>query len=339
MRGSSWFGSLLLIMASVAASCGRGKSASERAEPAPTSPASPADAGAPRRADTTPAYLVIDGGAVWQRGGTAAPVKLAEGVAEAAYDPALELLWISTANQLSVVDLRTPGTAPVPIVTGMAGSNFVVARGDSRVETGWDDGVVPGMPYRTQLSWGPTPMVVPDLAAPTKPAPDVMKAAERSAAAAKVVGDAWLKAQAGRSSRPAPAGSTEERHFDLPDDIGDCETEHLQCGDGEPFGTTGWWLVYARASYLDEGFTSSYECVLHDAETSRWAVPPDTMHWGPLAVTAKLGSCGPYRFDDHGTSFLVGDQVCKVGAACAAAGGRTLGWRDPGATVGRGDDT
>lgn len=242
---------------------------------------------------------------------------LARGVADASYDPALELVWLQTVNELRVFDLRKPAAESVLIAHGLSGARRLqVDHAESRLLP--DDGCE--LPF-VELGWSRQPTLV----GMVEEVPDL-----------RLEGTAWLAAEIARPRRDVPR--TRLSPFDLraarvrvplPPERSRCE-EPAACGAAVPLPGWGIELVLVQDQMGEDCWTRS--CVLRDPETDRYATPPLAERWGPVEDTDP-GTCGPFQFDASGQRFLLDRSLCTA-AGCRKLGGRAIGWRDPGATVG-----
>jgi hypothetical protein len=242
---------------------------------------------------------------------------LARGVADASYDPALELVWIQSVNELRVYDLRKPASESVLIAHGLSGARRLqVEHAESRLLP--DDGC--DLPF-VELGWSRQPTLV----GMVEEVPDL-----------RLEGTAWLSAELARPRREVPRARLSA--FDLraarvrvplPPERSRCE-EPAACGAAVSLPGWGIELVLVQDQMGEDCWTRS--CLLRDPETDRYATPPLPEHWGPIEET-EAGTCGPFQFDQSGQRFLLERSLCSA-AGCRKLGGRAIGWRDPGATVG-----
>ncbi len=227
------------------------------------------------------------------------------------YDERLDLVWFDDGERLWVLDLRSLAAPPVLIAEHVAPhAEFHVAR-ERLLEPADGCDTVPVL----RLDWSSKPTF------------------EAWYAAAPVLGaggTAWLVAQLSRPARPV----VEQRTFGSapaePPWSGApaaCEAPFI-CGASLPFGNGGRQLVLVEAGVGADCW--HFGCVLRDASGAFASPPAAESSTGPAAP----GSCGPYRFTRQGTAFLVGESVCSVGGSCQALDARTLGWLEPGLSVG-----
>jgi hypothetical protein len=229
------------------------------------------------------------------------------------YDSVLELIWYLEDNQLRVFDLRASDAAPTLIVRDMRQLDRVsVVRGAHSVSE--QDGCE--TPYAV-LDWTANPKVKLFL----------VEADEK----VKVDGRAWLHAQRNRPERSVLA----QRRFldgkvDIAAELLDCEDEET-CATSVAFANRPWQLLLVT----DKSGGDCWEraCLLRDPNSNRYASPPRPERWGPANV-AQRGSCGPYRFDQAQSAYLVERLLCPGELPCQDVGGSALGWLMPGETVG-----
>jgi len=251
-------------------------------------------------------------------------------VAQAALDPALDLVWLSGEGRLGVVDLRAPTGAPdapamvVPIATGLPPDRpFTVQRARFRKQPasfvassdGREDDWI-------ELAWGARPAIRAKTLG--------MWEDEGPAPSLAIVGGAWLKAERerpARPDRPAPRLVDAALRVAPPATLASCGDADL-CGQAAPFGPGGWRLVLTSHECGDFCYIG---CLLRDPASKRWAVPDERLDW--VETPANTGSCGPYLFDPAQTRWAVGELLCSA-AGCTELGGRALGWLPPGPQVG-----
>lgn len=242
---------------------------------------------------------------------------LARGVAEASHDPALELVWLQTSSELRVYDLRKLGGGSVLIANGLRGARRLqVEHPESRLLP--DDGC--DLPF-VELGWRREPTLV----GMVEEVPDL-----------RLEGTAWLMAELSRSRREVPLAQRSSfdlraarRRVPLPPERLRCE-EPAACGAAVPLPGWGIELVLVQDQMGEDCWTRS--CLLRDPDTDRYATPPLAERWGPLEDT-EAGTCGPFQFDASGQWFLLDRSLCSA-TGCRKLGGRAIGWRDPGPTVG-----
>jgi hypothetical protein len=245
---------------------------------------------------------------------------LVEGrVDAAALDTAQDLVWLARGGKLEVLDLREPAPRPVPIVEswfqksddyGSAPGITISGVSNTSTDTTYA-GVFP------VLVWKAKPRISTDGGAYAGIWPEQDAAAKKRVRKARIVGGAWLTAQAGRKARPLPAPAVPLRpaRVELPKGLGECEDEEM-CGAAEGFGATSWWLVTVTHSCGDACHT---ECLLYDPATHNLASPAAPATWS--ARGGEKGPCLGYVFDATGTRYLIADKVCsKIGCAAIAKG-------------------
>jgi len=229
------------------------------------------------------------------------------------YQAALELVWFRDEDRLGVIDLREPNAPPIVIARGMPSANHIaIEHGATSVET--EDGCdVPGV----ALEWSATPSIEGENA----DAPEL-----------RIDDGGWLRAQVARTARKTGDRRDE---FDsprvrLPAKLLDCE-EKEACGQTLAFGARGLQLV--RVLERMGGDCWQRACLLRDPSTDTFASPSHLDTWGAPNATSR-GTCGPFLFDQAQTSFLRARQLCGPDGACNDLGGRGVGWRVPGDSVG-----
>ncbi len=242
---------------------------------------------------------------------------LERGVVDASYDPALELVWLQTIDELRVYDLRKPDAESVLIAHGLSGARRLqVDHAQSRLLP--DDGC--DLPF-VELGWSRQPTLV----GMVEEVPDL-----------RLEGTAWLMAELARPRRDVPR--TRLSAFDLraararvslPPGRARCE-EPAACGAAVPLPGWGIELVLVQDQMGEDCWTRS--CLLHDPKTDRYATPPLPERWGSVDET-EAGTCGPFQFDARAQRFLLERSLCSA-SGCRKLPGRAMGWRKPGATVG-----
>jgi hypothetical protein len=253
----------------------------------------------------------------------ATSVRVLAGAAQGAlYDPRLELVWFDTSDRLWVLDLRTPASSPVLIAEHVPFPSElrVVQSREQRLEPADGCGTAPAL----KLSWSARPSLEAGPGPNTAPAPTLTPE-----------GTSWLVRELGRTERVVAA----PLRFSGPDpDVPRPETgrtcEDATCGATLPFGTRSWQLVVVETSV--RAGCSRAACLLREAKTGGYATPPEADHFGP-ALGAQPGPCGPYLFNQDGSSFLVGDVACSPQRGCQKLQGQALGWILPGVTLGTSD--
>lgn len=242
---------------------------------------------------------------------------LAENAQIVLYDPALELVWVSDGQTLSVIDLRNPAphtVAPLVIATGLPPHvEIQVQRGQHQVMPMDACDVAPIV----VLHWTSAPWIEADHGQPLT----------------GLAGSSWLAREIQRPVRQ----SGEQRwfhpsaaHVALPLERARCEDARW-CGASLDYGATGLRLVLTEQSEGSD--CRQFGCLLFDPTSGGFATPPQSPRWGS-APDMPSGSCGPYRFDSGGRVFLVDDLLCAVGGECEALGGVGIGWLAPGLVVG-----
>jgi hypothetical protein len=229
------------------------------------------------------------------------------------YDERLELVWFNDGERLWVLDLRSLAAPPVLIAAHVPPhAEFHVVR-ERLLEPADGCDTVPVL----RLNWSSKPTLEAWYAAAPPLAP---------------AGAAWLVAQLSRPARTLAEqqtfGSTpaESKGSGAP---ARCEAPFV-CGSSLPFGNAGRQLVLVEAGVGADCW--HFGCLLRD-DTGALATPPEAKQWTSGAAVPP-GSCGPYRFNQQGTAFLVGELLCAMGGSCQALSARTLGWLEPGSSVG-----
>lgn len=282
----------------------------------PALPPPPTEALEVQQAPVEEFLIVTDQGALAIRGVDGRERSLFSGpVSDAYYDDRLELVWIVSDDRLSVLDLRSPSLATVPIANQLSISRLEIARDDDHgvlLEDNCD------VPFLT-LEWT------------EKPRFDGFIDDEEPVFDPE--GLRWLAAERTRPFRPQPAP---ERHkfaepvLPLPAARLDCE-DPKACARRVNFGAFGLDLVIVQDRLGGDCWVKG--CVLYDPVAEQFATPPRPENFGPLTETA-LGPCGVYRFNPSGTAFLLDDLLCVKDRGCEKVGREVLGWRVPGAWVG-----
>jgi hypothetical protein len=262
--------------------------------------------------------LLSDAGELTVRAKAGTAKTLARDVKEASYDAELELLWLETSTELRVYDLRSSPSESVLIASGLDGATRLqVDHGESNLVP--DDGC--DLPY-VELDWSSEPTIV----GMVEDIPDL-----------QLTGADWLRAELHRPAREVPKSrmstfdlrATEAR-VKIPAKRSSCE-DASTCGAAVPFAN--WDIALVLVSDRMGGDCWSRTCVLHDAKTQRFASPAALpLRWDSLAAV-EAGSCGPFRFDASGDSFLTERSLCSA-SGCEKLEGRALGWLKPGPTVG-----
>jgi hypothetical protein len=305
--------SLLVVSISTSA-CGTGG-----AQQAPrTTAREPLTGRAPAMTDRRQSFLVqTDAHAlVLKSSSSTATHMLVTHADSALYQDTLELLWFLDGDRLSVLDLRKPDATAVVVARGSTEGRFMVHHGRQSIAT--EDGC--DLPF-IDLDWSAAPKIQPVL----HDAPDL-----------RIENGAWLQAE---FQRPARSGGRSrdfsgDVHVPLPAKL-------LRCDDPESCGTAlefGAWPKRELVLVVDISGGDCFEraCLLRDSSSGLYATPPDAKRWGDVEHTPN-GPCGPYRFDEAQTSFLMGRWLCTLGPVdnvCKDVGGLALGWLMPGDSVG-----
>jgi hypothetical protein len=294
----------------------------EASEPTPPSPA--ASAGWPDRNELLIAYtlehqLLLR--SVDISGLTPFVHELARRVREDLYDAERELLWFTDQDdRLWVIDLRSIAAnqlVPVPIARNLPQhSRLAVSQGEASVV---GDGQLGDETMELVLHWESEPWI---------------DGGEGGGRIDDLEGRAWLDLERSRTPRGTPAWvpiDIEDPHVKLPPGIAQCDSD-VFCGAARPFGTRGWQLVVAKNDTVSGDFTHN-GCLLYDPARQAFARPPEATEWAPV-VDTELDTCGPYRFNQDGTAFVVSDKICRIGAGCRELDAFSRGWIVPGETVG-----
>jgi hypothetical protein len=142
---------------------------------------------------------------------------------------------------------------------------------------------------------------------------------------------AWLQANLNRPARTiAERREFGERHVHVPRQLLHCEDPE-QCGSAIGFGAQSVDLI--RVTETMGGDCWHRSCLLRDANTGRFATPPEASSWG-AAATTKSGSCGIFLFDKDESRVLLESRLCVQNQGCEELGGTAIGWRVPGDRVG-----
>jgi hypothetical protein len=296
------------------------------AAPAPPAPPAPAPAGGkPIRASLIeaaggkPVLLALDGkGQLVARtvDGGLSRVLLAGPYGDAAPDADRDLVWLRDDHKLDVLDLR--GAAPAPITLVTFPDKAMQQLGEHITEPPrWTmDGFVAitlgspcGKGAGLRLDWSHDG-----------------ESTQGFAKGFRAVARDWFTAQEHRARQPLdpdPYPARAAKHK-VPRKVGTCATDAKEefgkdrCGTAAPFGATGVDLVVVGAS--SEHCPGSH-CQLYDPKAKKFTPVP-----GLDATDDAAPSCGPFRFDRAGTSFLVGDQACGPDLTCRSVGVLAIGW-------------
>jgi hypothetical protein len=239
---------------------------------------------------------------------------LARSVRNAMYDPKLELVWLE-GESLSVIDLRKPGSRPIPIVRDWPGSpSLTISHPASMVTTNESCDVA----ELANLSWDERP---------------TLRVTAEQDSVLKLESMDWLRAQLSRPVRAVPDSTASDvRYADarvpLPEKVSFC-AERDECGRAVRFGAYDLELVLAVTL---QGDCWHPYCVFRDPTTGVISSPLIGDRW--QGTDGRAGTCGEYHFDRAGKTFLVGGKRCGADGRCQDAGGYALGWRIPGLVVG-----
>ncbi len=253
------------------------------------------------------------------------------------YDPTHGLLWFLDEDRLGVADLRVEGS-PKPLAKKVPEGLEI-----------WVDWPTSKSRYvRPETGCEETSNAV-EIKLGKKPSLRLVETGARRALSEE--GRRWLEGQAKRVESPpslTEAFDTDAGRVALPKGWSGCDDSE-RCGRSASFGASPLRLVLARDTQGADCFQR--RCLLFDPATKQFASPPvlvdaqgtPSLPAGPprwaSATEAIPGSCGPYRFDGQGTTFVVLQYLCKLdasktGAACEELPGEGIGWLRPGAVVG-----
>ena len=318
---------LLLVLAACSKPSSEASSGGAPAKPAPSAPVAPAPpaAGKPIRARLAadaagkPVLLALDpAGQLIARtaDGSFTRVLLAGPYGDAAPDPERDLVWLRGDDQLDVLDLR-----------GAALTATTVIRFPSHAMEKL------GQHITEPVSWTMESFVNVMLSTPCGAGAGLRlpwaNDGEGTAAWAqgfRAVAKDWFAAEARRDKHAvAPAAySTAPQKHKVPRGAGTCRTDAKEeygasrCGQSLPLGATGAELMIVSAS---ADHCPATRCQLYDPRTKQLSPIPGLDPGDDRAPT-----CGPFRFDPSGTSFLVADQVCGADLTCSSVGHLAIGW-------------
>jgi hypothetical protein len=307
------------------AAAGGSAPGSGTAAPAPPAPPAPAPAGKPIRASLIeaaggkPVLLALDGtGQLVARtvDGGVSRVLLPGPYGDAAPDAERDLVWLRDDHKLDVLDLRGPALAPVTVVTFPDKAMQQIGEHITEPPRWTMDGFVSimlgspcGKGAGLRLDWSHNG-----------------ESTQEFAKGFRAVAKDWFAAQEHRAKQPLgpdPFGARAAKHK-VPKKVGTCATDAKEefgkdrCGTAAPFGATGVDLVVVGAS--SEHCPASH-CQLYDPKAKKFTPVP-----GLDASDDAAPSCGPFRFDSAGTSFLIADQACGADLTCRSAGKLAIGW-------------
>ncbi len=249
-----------------------------------------------------------------------ATVVFTKPVTAAAYDAALDLVWINSKGTLQVLDLRTSPPKATVIAKKMPEGGFDIA-GTSTATTGNVYALVfPVLKLGKSFKFSSAEGVYGEL--------DMDEEAEQQARKRikkiKLVGKKWLKALKKRTTRALRvAAAAPAAKVALP--AGVCESEDPDvCGEVTPFGHTAYQLALTQYSCGDACFTG---CVLYDPKTKKLASPLEpSSAWGQAAIA---GGCSDYLFASDDKTYLYGAMRCTLDRAVTCtedAGWVYVGW-------------
>lgn len=232
---------------------------------------------------------------------------------DALLDDQQELIWLRGDTSLDVVDLRAPAPAHAKQLVTISPAKAMEKLGDTFTEP---------------PKWTMADFVVIKLETECSVATGLeLKWANGGAGTLdgaegiKVVAKDWFAAEEHRGPRAdLPKHPTDiPGHVHVPD-RSKCIGEYGdECGTSVAFGAAGRQLVVVAA---DADRCPSKRCAVLDPKTKKLAPVPG-------ADTADdAETCGPYRFDPSGTSYLVDDMACSPEGTCTSVGLEAIGWLD-----------
>ncbi|HEY0479952.1 MAG TPA: hypothetical protein VGD37_20675 [Kofleriaceae bacterium] len=245
-------------------------------------------------------------------------VLLAGPYGDAAPDADRDLVWLRDDHKLDVLDLRGKALAPVTVVTFPDKAMEKLGQHITEPPT-WTDTFVNvqlatpcGKQTGLRLEWAHNGESTADWAK-----------------GFRAVAKDWFAAESKRAKHPLgadpyPSAVTKRK---VPKTVGTCRADAKEeygksrCGQAIAFGATGAELVVTGA---DADRCPATSCGLYDPKAKKFAAVPGL----PADDDDKAPTCGPFLFDSAGTSFLVADQACGPGPACAAVGKLAIGWLD-----------
>lgn len=308
---------------------GSGTAAAPRATTASAAPAGkPIRASLIEAAGGKPVLLALDGkGQLVARtvDGGLSRVLLPGPYGDAAPDAERDLVWLRDDHELDVLDLRGAALAPVTAVTFPDAAMQQLGAHITEPPRWTADGFVGillgspcGKGAGLRLDWSHSGESTQDFAR-----------------GFRAVARDWFNAHDHRARQPLgpdpyPARAARRK---VPRRVGTCATDARQplgkdrCGTAVPFGATGVDLVVVGASA--ERCPASH-CRLSVPRTRKFTPVP-----GLDANDDAAPSCGPFRFDPAGTSFLVEDQACGPDLTCRSVGVLAIGWLEGNRVVDR----
>jgi hypothetical protein len=242
-----------------------------------------------------------------------------------AYDPALELLWLSDGKSLSVLDLRLPQAAPVPILEhGPRERPIHVLRTGQRSWPGvylrWTRQPRVFVEKQTAASLAPNGNVPPDEIA------EANAALAREAGEVRIVGREWLVKNFDRRVRKT---SQRRQRFDRRVRAAPLESCKGTCGRAARPGKANLLWVVTGTDH-DDGWIS---CDLFDPGSRLWSYPQEigSRTWRKETTELNAGpSCTP-TFDASESAYLMGEHVCGIRSGCIELREEhARGWLDPG---------
>ena len=247
--------------------------------------------------------------------GTSTTVLLGGPYTTAYHDAARELIWLRRDTGFDVLDLRAPGPA---VATTVIAAPEKVAANEAD-------------PITEPPRWDMTERVVIDVGTRCRGGAGLTFAWSKDGACTttgseklKVVAKDWFAAQEHRAvheltnfTRPI------KQHHHVPAAQGTCKTDKkgeigYLCGTGYELGALPYDLVITSANTEK---CPTKQCRLYDRARKKYLPVPGVPADDPDAAT-----CGPFLFDESGTSYLVGDQVCDSQLHCTSVGRQAIGW-------------
>lgn len=233
---------------------------------------------------------------------------------DALLDDERELIWLRGDTSLDVVDLRAPAPAHAKQLVSISPPKAMEKLGDTLTEPPhWTMADLVVIMLDTECSRG---------------AGLELKWANGGAGTLdgaegiKVVAKDWFAAEEHRAPRAdLPKHPTDPLGHVRVSDRSKCKGEYGddECGMSVAFGSPGRQLVVVAA---DADRCPAMRCAVMDPKTKKLAPVPG-------ADTAEdAETCGPYRFDPSGTSYLVDDMACSQDGSCTSVGLEAIGWLD-----------
>jgi hypothetical protein len=311
---------LVIVLLAGLAAC----SASPQTQPKPTpvsSPEQPAETASLyerllEQADGAPVFVVASDSGIVARTEDRVLHTLTKETGDAEYSFELDLVWLVSEGVLSVIDLRDSDPKPIALVRDVADTPVAIV---GKLDT-WIGGS--GVPEYLQLDWSREQKLSLELAFGEIMNPDVATAILR----AKLVGGAWLTQNLDRELRKDEPTVPDTKRSKGP--VSACDDQE-QCAKSVDFGASGWELYVARYQCGDYCY---WDCLLFDPKSGKLAEPAPIPDWKDKPEE-MAGSCGPYYFDNSGTSDAISDKVCRIGHGCNEQEGIVLGPLRPGTVI------